>query len=66
MTVRDKRGKLDRAIEKFTSRKLLVWITCTGLLIIGDVSAAVWETISIAYVGTQAFVDAATAWKHGA
>ena len=65
MTVQDERGKFDRIVERFTSRKLLVWAVCTGLLLTGSVSGSVWETISIAYVGTQAFVDAAVAWKHG-
>ena len=61
----DRKGKIDRLIGKFPSRKLLVWTTCTTLLITGDVSMQVWETISLAYVGTQAFIDAAVAWKHG-
>jgi len=65
MTVQDKSGRFDNVIERFTSRKLLVWAVCTGLLLTGNVSGSVWETISIAYVGTQAFVDAAVAWKHG-
>jgi len=63
--VEDKRGKLDVLLGKVTSRKLLVWVTCTVLLFLGEVSPAVWETLSLAYVGTQAFVDAATTWKHG-
>ncbi|MBO66900.1 MAG: hypothetical protein CL398_01190 [Acidiferrobacteraceae bacterium] len=61
----DKRGKLDLLLGKVTSRKLLVWVTCTVLLFLGEVSPAVWETLSLAYVGTQAFVDAAVSWKHG-
>ena len=61
----DKKGKLDKLLERFTSRKLLVWLTCTGLLVFGEVNMAVWETLSLAYVGSQAFVDAAVAWKHG-
>ena len=65
MATEDKKGRFDNLIERFTSRKLLVWVACTGLLLTGNVSGTVWETISIAYVGTQAFVDAAVAWKHG-
>ena len=61
----DKKGRLDELIQRFSSRKLLVWLTCTGLLLFGSVSASTWETLSLAYVGTQAFVDAAVAWKHG-
>ena len=65
MSVSDEKGKMDRLVERFTSRKLIVWTTCTVLLMLGNVSMHVWETLSLAYVGTQAFVDAATAWKHG-
>ena len=65
MSVSDRKGKADRLLERFTSRKLMVWVTCTVLLVVGDVSMQVWETLSLAYVGTQAVVDAAVAWKHG-
>jgi len=56
---------LDKTIARFTSRKLLVWLVSTGLLAHGDISGEQWVSIALAYVGTQAFVDAATAWKHG-
>jgi|TARA_R110002110_G_scaffold88876_1_gene231473 hypothetical protein len=65
MAVKDKKGKVDTLLERFTSRKLLVWLTCTALLLVGQVTGDTWETLSIAYVGTQAFVDATVAWKHG-
>ena len=65
MTVQDAKGALDRGIAKFASRKLLVWLTSTGLLAHGDINGEQWVSIALAYVGTQAFVDAATAWKHG-
>ena len=65
MTVQDAKGALDKTIARFTSRKLLVWLVSTGLLAHGDISGEQWVSIALAYVGTQAFVDAATAWKHG-
>ena len=63
--MQDNRGRLDRLVQRYTSRKLLVWLTSTVFLILGDVSGDQWVTIALAYVGTQAFVDAAVAWKHG-
>jgi len=63
--MQDNRGRLDRLVQRYTSRKLLVWLASTVFLIIGDVSGDQWVTITLAYVGTQAFVDAAVAWKHG-
>lgn len=63
--MQDNRGSLDRLVQRYTSRKLLVWLASTVFLIIGDVSGDQWVTITLAYVGTQAFVDAAVAWKHG-
>ena len=65
MTIKDAKGILDKGISKFASRKLLVWLASTGLLFHGDINGDQWVTIALAYVGTQAFVDAATAWKHG-
>jgi len=65
MTVEDAKGMLDKTLSRYTSRKLLVWLVSTGLLFHGDISGDQWVAIALAYVGTQAFVDAATAWKHG-
>jgi hypothetical protein len=65
MTIQDAKGLLDTAISKYSSRKLLVWAVATGLLAHGDINGDQWVAIALAYVGTQAFVDAAVAWKHG-
>ena len=65
MSVQDKRGAVDRLLQKVTSRKLLVWVTGTVFLVLGDISPDEWMALSLAYVGTAAVIDAAVAWKHG-
>ena len=63
--VKDRNGRLDRLIQRFTSRKLLVWASGTTFLLLGFIPADDWVALSLAYVGTEAVIDAATAWKHG-
>jgi len=53
----------DEHLEKFISKKLLVWITTTGLLLADKVSAEQWVIIASAYVGTQGFIDAVSRLK---
>ena len=65
MTVQDAKGIVDKMLAKYTSRKLLVWLVSTGLLVKGDINGDQWVAIALAYVGTQAVIDAAVAWKHG-
>jgi hypothetical protein len=65
MTVNDVKGAADKVIARYSSRKLLVWVVSTVLLAHGDINGDQWVAIALAYVGTQAFVDAAMAWKHG-
>ena len=55
----------DKHIERFISRKFLAWGTATGLCLYGVVTSSDWVAVTLAYIGTQAVVDAATAWKHG-
>lgn len=56
---------LDRNIEQFVSRKFLAWVTATGMCIAGAVASDDWVAVTMAYIGTQALVDAAVKWKHG-
>ena len=56
---------MDRHVERFISRKFLAWLTATGLAIQGSVSSDNWVAVTLAYIGTQALVDMAVAWKHG-
>jgi len=54
---------IDSNIKKFISRKLLVWLTTTGLLLIDKVDGEQWIAIALAYIGSQGLADIATAWK---
>ena len=56
---------VDRKLEKFLSRKLLVWIMSTVLLWFDKVDGEQWVALSLAYVCVQGVTDAATQWKHG-
>jgi|TARA_R110000824_G_scaffold181438_2_gene362199 hypothetical protein len=55
----------DKHLERFLSRKLLVWITTTNLLIFDKINGEQWVAISLAYIGSQGIADIATAWKSG-
>jgi hypothetical protein len=56
---------LDRNIEQFISRKFLAWVTATAMCVAGSVGSDDWVAVTMAYIGTQALVDAAVKWKHG-
>jgi hypothetical protein len=49
---------IDKGLEKVLSRKLLVWITATGLAAAGYVTSGDWVTISALYLGGQSVIDA--------
>jgi len=48
----------DKHIERFISRKFLAWITATGLAVHGSVDSEHWVWVTVAYIGTQAVIDA--------
>jgi len=52
------RGAVDRALEKAISRKLLVWVTATGLTLSGGLESGDWVVISAIYLGSQGVIDA--------
>ena len=52
------KGVVDRALEKAVSRKLLVWVTATGLAAYGFLSSGDWVMISALYLGGQSVIDA--------
>ena len=62
---RPTKGCLDRIIEKAISRKFLVFITATGLMIWSALDSDIWGMIAICYIGGQSVVDLAKMWKHG-
>jgi len=56
---------LDQLLRKFTSRKLLVWLSACGLLAFSDLSSSDWVAISLVYIGSESLIDIARAWRHG-
>lgn len=50
--------QLDNLLEKFMSRKLLVWLTATVMVGLGKITPEEWTTISVGYVGIEGFADA--------
>ena len=58
-----KGGALDKILSRVTSRKLLVWLTGSVLLYTGGLQSTDWVAISLVYIGSQAAVDLAVAWK---
>tara|TARA_R110001583_G_C5356641_1_gene381114 strand:- start:139 stop:345 length:207 start_codon:yes stop_codon:yes gene_type:complete len=57
------RQLLDKNLNKFVSRKLLVWLTATGFLCTGFITNEQWVALALAYVGVQGFADIAVRWK---
>ena len=61
------RQVLDKALSKLMSRKLMVWLTATGFMLLDVVplESSDWVAISLAYIGLEGLADIATRWKHG-
>ena len=55
----------DRLLEKLMSRKLMVWLTATGLLAYSDLTSSDWVAISLVYIGSEGLADIASRWRHG-
>ena len=60
------RALMDKVLNKLVSRKLLVFLTATGLSLAGSLDSDTWGMVAIAYIGAQGVVDVAKMWKHGA
>ena len=58
-------SKIDRLLEKLISRKLLVFLTATGLMAWDGLESETWGMVAIVYIGGQAVVDAMKAYRHG-
>lgn len=58
-------GLIDKLVAKAISRKFLVFLTATGLLAWSNLESDTWGMIAMIYIGSQAVIDAALAWKHG-
>ena len=59
------KGVLDSIQEKVASRKLLVFLTATALMIWANLDPDIWGMISVCYIGGQSAIDFAKSWKHG-
>tara|TARA_R100000152_G_C6766477_1_gene191487 strand:+ start:1046 stop:1240 length:195 start_codon:yes stop_codon:yes gene_type:complete len=58
---------LDSLLERLLSRKLMVWVTATALMLTDTVplNSGDWVAISLAYIGIEGLADIATRWRHG-
>ena len=56
---------LDRMLTKLSSRKLMVWLTATGLVLTGGLASEDWVAVALVYIGSEAAVDLASVWRHG-
>jgi hypothetical protein len=62
---RTMQGVLDRILYKVISRKLLTFLTATGLMIWSDLTSETWGLIAMVYIGTQGAVDIMKVYKYG-
>jgi len=61
------RHALDKALNKFISRKLLVWLSATAIFAFTkNMTSSDWVIISAIYIGGQTVVDAIVAMKGNA
>jgi hypothetical protein len=59
------RERLDRWMERWASRKLIVWATATAFLAVDKLGSDEWVAVALAYIGIEGLADIATRWKHG-
>ena len=55
----------DKLLNKLMSRKLMVWLTATGLLAYSDLTSSDWVAISLVYIGAEGLADIASRWRNG-
>tara|TARA_R110000868_G_scaffold55421_1_gene172209 strand:+ start:399 stop:620 length:222 start_codon:yes stop_codon:yes gene_type:complete len=55
--------KLDLILNKWTSRKLLVFLISAVALFTGKLTGDSWVILATAYVGTEGIIDAVTRLK---
>ena len=58
-------GLLDKVLQKLVSRKLLAFLTATGLMFWSDLASETWGMVAMVYIGTQGAVDVMKAYKYG-
>ena len=52
------KGKLDKLVEKIISRKFMVWLAATYLMVAAHLDSGDWVIISGLYLGGQSAIDA--------
>lgn len=60
---KQKLGMLDQVQTKVVSRKLLVFIAATSLMIWSTLDPDTWAMIAAMYIGGQSVIDIAKVWK---
>lgn len=55
---------IDRILNKFISRKLMVFLIACGGLFAGDLTSQDWVVIATAYVSIQGFTDIVSKLKN--
>ena len=60
---KQKLGMLDQVQTKVVSRKLLVFIASTSLMIWSTLDPDTWAMIAAMYIGGQSVIDIAKVWK---
>ena len=51
------KARLDALVEKMISRKFMVWLTATGLMVFAGLESSDWVIISGIYIGGQTIID---------
>lgn len=51
------KARLDTLVEKMISRKFMVWLTATGLMMFAGLESSDWVIISGIYIGGQTIID---------
>jgi|TARA_R100000742_G_C4255274_1_gene73238 hypothetical protein len=51
------KAKIDGLVEKAISRKFLVWLTATAMVLTSNLESSDWIVISGIYIGGQAAID---------
>jgi len=54
---------MDKFLQRWTSRKLFVWASATGLLLGKFLTGDEWVAIALVYLGSQGLADIAAKWK---
>lgn len=51
------RNRIDAILNRWVSRKLMVFVISTLLALFGDLTSSDWTILATAYIGGQTFVD---------